>query len=559
MLNVDGDRLIVETKTLRARFESGVLVSVVRKSDGRELLVESEARSKPVLELLYANQGVSPLSGAPGDRASCRRLNALSAEYRFEAWHGDGVLAIAEDPETGDLVIEPSGYASRPGLQACRWNLAGIAPDLRLVAPFFQGVMLDLEDPLIARSRWAWPHSWEAGMAILQGDEGGFWVHCRDDRYRFKALQVGGGDSGTERRLGFETEPAGPLDRNLAAGGLAWRLNVYEGDWRVPASAYREWLRRAYEPRSPRPGWLEDVRFAVSWCPCEAGILEALGARLDPASVLLHVPRWRTDPYDENYPTYRASAEGRQFTQAARAAGFRVMPHMNSVDMDPTHPVYAYVRDFQYREPVSKSVQGWTWIKGGNLPVPESNAARLRHRDKKTMVKIHPGLATWRSILTENVAEAAEDLDLDAVFLDVTLCIWNTDNGVVEYQTTPEGMRRLIAQTAGLGRGLVVGGEGRNEVIAQDLSFAQVHLFRSWQSSADGLERAGGCPLNEFLFEGLCRSFGYSGLDGSTPESALRMKTHVSLGAIPTVTVRSARELTEPNEAVAEMLALARA
>jgi len=559
MLNIDGERLIVETKTLKARFESGVLASLVRKSDGRELLVESEARSKPVLELLYANQGVSPLSGAPGDRASCRRLNALSAEYRFEGWHGDGVLTIAEEPETGDLVIEPSGYASRPGLRACRWNLAGIAPHLKLVAPFFQGVMLDLEDPLIARSRWAWPHSWEAGMAILQGDEGGFWVHCRDERYRFKALQVGGGDSGTERRLGFETEPAGPLDRNLAAGGLAWRLNVHEGDWRVPAGRYREWLRRAYEPRSPRPAWLEDVRFAVSWCPCQDGLLEALAARLDPASVLLHVPRWRTDPYDENYPTYRASAEGRQFIRAARAAGFRVMPHMNSVDMDPTHPVYAYVRDFQYREPVSKSVQGWTWIKGGSLPVPESNAARLRHRDKKTMVKIHPGLATWRSILTENVAEAVEDLGLDAVFLDVTLCIWNTDNGVVEYQTTPEGMRRLIARTAGLGRGLVVGGEGRNEVIAQDLSFAQVHLFRSWQSSAEGLERAGGCPLNEFLFAGLCRSFGYSGLDGSTPESALRMRTHVSLGAIPTVTVRSARELTEPNEAVAEMLALARA
>jgi hypothetical protein len=73
----------------------------------------------------------------------------------------------------------------------------------------------------------------------------------------------------------------------------------------------------------------------------------------------------------------------------------------------------------------------------------------------------------------------------------------------------------------------------------------------------EGLERAGGCALNEFLFEGLCRSFGYSGLNGATPESALRMRTHVSLGAIPTVTVRSAKEIAEPNEAVAEMLALA--
>jgi hypothetical protein len=558
MLEVVGDSLTVRTKTLKARFEAGALVSLVRGSDGRDFLDAAEARAKPALELLYPGQRASPLSGAPGDRASCRRLNAHSAEYRFEAWYGDGVLTVSEDPETGDVVVEPSGYASRPGLQSCRWNLAGIAAGLKLVAPLFQGVKLDLEDPLIAGSRWPWPHSWEAGLAILQGEEGGFWVHCRDDGYRFKALHVGPDGSGGQRRLGFETEAAGPLDRNLAAGGLAWRLNVYEGDWRVPAGGYRDWLRRAHAPRAPRPDWLEEVRFAVSWCPCEEAILEALSARVEPSTVLLHVPRWRTDPYDENYPTFRASKEGRAFIEQAKSAGFRIMPHMNSVDMDPTHPVYPYIRDFQYRDAVSKAVQGWTWVEGKVLPVPESNATRLRHRDKKTMVKVHPGLAMWRSILAENVAQAADDLGLDAVFLDVTLCTWNTDNAVVEYQTTPEGMRRLIAKVAGLGRGLTVGGEGRNEVIAQELSFAQVHLFRSWQSSLEGLERAGGCPLNEFLFEGLCRSFGYSHLDGATADAALRMRTHVSLGAIPTVTVRSAEELAQPNAAVAEMLDLAR-
>ena len=71
------------------------------------------------------------------------------------------------------------------------------------------------------------------------------------------------------------------------------------------------------------------------------------------------------------------------------------------------------------------------------------------------------------------------------------------------------------------------------------------------------LERTGGCALNEFLFAGLCRSFGYSRLDGATSDSAARMRTHVSLGALPTVTVRSARELAEPNDVVAGMLDLA--
>ena len=92
----------------------------------------------------------------------------------------------------------------------------------------------------------------------------------------------------------------------------------------------------------------------------------------------------------------------------------------------------------------------------------------------------------------------------------------------------------------------------------QELSCAQAHLFRSHQSNIEGLERTGGCALGEFMFGGLCRSFGYSRLNGKTPESALRMRTHVSLGAVPTVTVRSAAEIEGPNEAVEEMLALAR-
>ena len=116
--------------------------------------------------------------------------------------------------------------------------------------------------------------------------------------------------------------------------------------------------------------------------------------------------------------------DGRAFIQKAQSLGFRVMPHCNSIDMDPTHPVYASVRDFQYRSLDNKRVQGWTWHKGRVKPVPESNSARLRHRDKKTMVKIHPGLGMWRSILTENVRSAVESLSLDLVFLDVTTAWW---------------------------------------------------------------------------------------------------------------------------------------
>ena len=470
-------------------------------------------------------------------------------------WDGDGVIAISADPETGDLVVEPGASSSRPGVRACRWTIGGFRPDLELVAPFFQGVRLPLDDALLRDSHWSWPQQWEAGLAILAGRASGFWVHARDDRYRYKALHVGAGAD--RRALGFDAEAYGPIDDNRAAGGLAWRVNVFEGDWTVPAARYRDWLWRAgglAARERERRQWLRDVALAVSWCPGEPEVLDALAAWLPPGRVLLHYPDWRTLPYDEGYPTFEASETAKGFLAKARAMGFRVMPHFNSVDMDPSHPVYARIRDFQYRDVETMRVQGWGWHEGRVIGVPESNGTRLLHRDKKVMVKVHPGLSQWRSILGGAVQDAARDLGLDTVFLDVTLVSGNLHESIVEGLTSSEGMLRLIDHVAGLGGGLVVGGEGRNEITAQGLSVAQAHLFRSWQENTEGLERTGRCALGELLFGRLCRTIGYSALSGRDEKEALRMRLHEDLGAIPTITVDSAEEVRRPNPVVRRLL-----
>ena len=557
MIKVEGRKVLASTKTLSAVFTDGALTSLERKSDGAVFIRRGEADAR-ALELVYAGRHTSPLYGQQGDLLTCISINDRAAEVRVESWFGDGIIAISEDPQSGDLVVEPSAYASRPGLLATRWLVAGIDEKLELVAPLFQGVSLPLVDPLIADKRYNWPHMWEAGLAIFQGGGGGFWVHCRDTDYRYKALQVGALDD--PHCVGFDTEAYGPLHGNLSAGGLAWRINVYTGGWTVPAAEYRDWLWKAYSlDGARRAEWLPNLRFAVAWCPCESAILDVLKKRFPPEEVLLHVPHWRSDPYDRNYPTFKASPEGKAFIERAKSMGFRTMPHMNSVDMDPLHPAYAYLRDFQYREADGMRVQGWTYANGQIKPVPESNVARTRHPDANTMVKIHPGLSMWRSILGENVAAAARGLSLDTVFLDVTLNTWNLDNCLVDNMTPTEGMNRLVAHVASLGGGLAVGGEGRNEITVQGQHLGQAHLFESWHDSIDGLERTGKCALNEFLFGKLCRSFGYSRLGGANADEELRMKLHVALGAMPTVTVRSGADIANPNPAIKEMLDLATA
>lgn len=559
MLKVDGNVIVVDTCTLKAVFDSGALVSLIRKSDGQQLF-QGDSRKAIPLQLVYSGNEIVPLAGEIGDSMVCLPVNDYYAEYRLESWNGDGVISIYEDRETGDVIVEPSGYASRPGLRGVRWMLSGIDKNMQLIAPFFQGLKLPLGDPAIHKTYWEWPIRWEAGLAILQGQKGGFWVHCQDNRYRYKALHVGTQDN--PQCLGFETQVYGPLEEKLGSGGIQWRINVYEGDWQVPAGQYKNWLDRAFNlDKASRPEWINDIRFAISWCPTDLEILETLASIIKPEKVLLHIPNWRKDGYDENYPTFVASDKGIEFVKKAQSMGFRAMPHCNSIDMDPSHPVYNYVRDFQYRALENKRVQGWTWVNGQVKPVPESNTARLRHRDKKTMIKVHPGLGIWRSILTENVKGAVEALSLDVVFLDVTLCSWNLHNCLVDNVTPTEGMKLLINKVGIIKDGLVVGGEGRNEITMQEQGFSQVHLFHSWHQTAESLEKLekdGLCPLNEFMFGKWSRSFGYSNLGGHNPEQHLRMKVHVGLGAIPTVTIRSANELKQPNSAVMEMLDIAK-
>lgn len=551
---VVGERVLVETGTLTATLEQGSLASLRSRRTGEEMLA-GQRGSGTAIDLVYRGGERVPVGARRFGRATARAVSDRRAEVVVEGWDGDAVIAVGGDPETGDLVVEPSAFSSRPGVRACRWWIDGIRPDLRLVAPFFQGVSLPLDDPLLRDSHWAWPMFWEAGLAILQGAGSGFWIHTRDDRYRYKALHVG--TPSEPRVVGLDSEVYGPIDDSLAAGGLAWRLNVFEGDWTVPAGLYRDWLWRAYgldARQRERRAWVQDVALAVSWCPGDVAVLEALARRLPPGRVLLHYPDWRTDAYDENYPTFVASEKARAFVARARAMGFRVMPHFNSVDMDPSNPVYSRVRDFQYRDVETKRVQGWAWYEDGVLAVPESNGTRMRHRDKKVMVKIHPGLSLWRSILGAAILDAATLLDLESAFIDVTLVTHNLHNCLVEGTTPTEGMKKLIDHVAALARGLVVGGEGLNEVTAQGLSFAQAHLFRSWQENAAGLERTGGCPLNDFLFGRLCRTIGYSALSGKSEAEELRMRIHEEHRAVPTITIDTAEDILRPNPAVERTL-----
>jgi hypothetical protein len=459
MITVQGDEVHAETATLAAVIRRGWITSLKDKATGEEWIRPFDPAEESAVQLLYHGGEAVSLDGQVAGGVSARRLNDHRAEVLFRSWDGDGRLLISEDPETGELLIEPSACSTRPGVLACRWTLRGIREDLDLVAPLWQGVKLPVGDPINRGARRPWPMHWEAGLVILQGAEGGLWVHCRDTAYRYKALKFGiGGDA---QALSFDTEAYGPAEDKLAAGGLTWRVGVHRGGWQVPARRYRDWLWRAWgleDAAACRAEWLAGLTLALCWCPGDPEILDAVARKVEPGRVLIHYPRWRTDGYDQNYPTYTPSDEARAFVARAHEMGFHVAPHFNSLEIDPSNPAHHLLGEFKYRDLRTGRAHGWAHGEGRILSVPESGLARGTNRERNVMVKIHPGLAMWRSVLGEAVRQAAEELSLEAAFIDVTLCTGNLRNCFVEGMTSTEGIKRLIEEIGRLGGGLAVGG-----------------------------------------------------------------------------------------------------
>lgn len=557
MISVKDNVITVSTVTLDALIVNGALVKLSDKTGVS--YIDADADKSEVIKLVYRHGETVPVKNTRSGKIHTYSLSDTCAEIRYDAWDGNGLIVIIEDVDTGDLCIEPEVTSTRRGVLACRYTIEGIKEGYRLVAPFYQGVDMELEDPLLRGRKWQWPYAWEAGLCILHNNKNGFWIHCEDNRYRTKSVVTG-----TERRsLSFDSETYGPIDNSTAAGGIMWRINVFEGSWKAPAERYRDWLWKAYNlerEEKRRFDWTKNLRLAVSWCPSNPALLDAIAKTVDPKSVLLHLPQWRIHGYDTCYPDYTPSDDFVDFMRYARKLGFNCMPHANSVDMDPSMPEYRYLTDYKYRAVEDGRLLGWGWENGHALGVPSSNKALAESREKLVMVKIHPGLAMWRSLLAENINLALKKLDYmtDTFFIDVTLCSYNLDNCLVDNTTSMEGMKRIIAHIQNINGGLAVGGEGLNEITFQNLSFAQAHLFDSHHATAEGLERCGGCDLNNVLFGRLCGTFGYSNLSGKDETQVLRERIHEEHGAIPTITVSNPEQIDNPNAEIKRILNLAR-
>lgn len=360
-------------------------------------------------------------------------------------------------------------------------------------------------------------------------------IHCQDRAFQFKALRVA--REGDRTELCFESEPPGPLWQNRTAGGIEWRINVYRGDWKVPATRYRDWMADAYDlanKRRSRPAWVEKITLAACWSPASEELLDALAAVHPPEETLIHLSGWRTEKYDVNYPDYTPSEKDLKFMAKARGAGFHVMPHFNYFAVYYEHPFYQEVRDFQIRSVGRNEPEGWHWP-------PETH-------DYTRMGYIHPGLGVWRNKLIDVVLDACSKMGTDAAFIDQTLCTWNTDNGLVEGMNTIEGMHLLQEEFAAVRPDLMLAGEGLNEISFQRQCFAQAHIHDGW-GKLEPKHVGAAHSICSFLWAGHTKLIGYYHLRPGQEGFELGIELYERMGALPTITTGNPKDLLEMSAA----------
>ena len=548
-LTILDDTVLVKTDTYEVQFENGVITHLYNKL------------TEEIYTLPLGVGGVTGFRGRSGllrrnigsiwtDQATlteARKIAPLKAEILFRQGRNEFRLFISVDARSGDLLIEQEGTSDTKGVYGIQWGCVNLdVRHLNLILPADGGQIINTMAPFTSRD-FQYPGSWEVQLAILQGEQGGFFVRGVDKTFQFKTLHY---EKDVDSfALGFETQNQAPFDRLISAKSVVWRLNTYTGDWRVPAKQYREWMERTFKPwrLDEMPSWVGGIGLVATYIDprLDVGILDKLAEQIDPTKTLLYLNQWRQDDFDVNFPDYTAKPELGHFVKTARQRGFRVMLHVNLVSVSPYHPLYAGVQKFQYRDPWSGDPLGWVWDRTGA---------------PNRLAFINPASAEFRKYFVQQLKKVWQKYDVDAFFLDVSHLVVNDANGLIEGVNAGQGNVLLHKELAAAMPGVMFGGESLHEVTFFRESFAQrwsnLPLW-IWSQARWSTPH----PISAFLFSPYTLPYGYLGLPN--PDQGLQLyqeylDEYEIWGVLPTLRLSTVDDLGPERVRTQELLAIAR-
>ena len=529
-ITIDGETVHVETDNYEVQFDRGVITRLNNKLTGEIYTLPAE----PSFRMPPAILGISNyFSVGGGTTIEVQQVNTHEAEILFRERGNEIRLRIGIDLNTGDLLISGDCVSDTPGVHGMQWGIENLDLDtLNLILPSDGGQIIDASSA-IQHKNFNYPSThWEAQLAIIQAEYGGFYVRGTDITFQFKSLEYKS-DAGSFG-LGFRTENQAPWDTLISVKSITWRLNTYSGDYRVPARIYRDWMEVAFNPwrLTNMPAWVGDIGLVVIHNNLDAKMLEGLAELVDPTKTLLYLTEWRKDKHDVNWPDYTPKEELGDFVEAAHRHGFRLMLHVNIYGFSTYHSLYPEFQRFQLRRPSGKLV-GWKWAE---------NDSAQRHA--------HISLASskFRNLLVQRWKTVWEKYNVDAFHLDVSHRVVNDANGLIEGLNSAQGNVLMHTELAAAMPGIVFSGEYLHEVTFFRESFAQRET-----------SNATAHPISAFLFVPYTRSYGHLGIlpiENDPPAYHTYLNSYESRGILPTLRISSESNLNGPF--TRQMLSIAR-
>jgi hypothetical protein len=523
-LRAPGAGAEVRTSRFVAVVDRGAVVSLA-DADGTVLVRPTDPAVAARVECVGTGHVVRVETGGVGTAFALPGGGSLVADHSV-------------DEESGDLVVTQRAERCAPGVWGVTWSVGAIPREFAIVVPGRSGIRLDAETPG-DRHVFDYPMGWEAQLVIVQGEGRGFHVFADDVAGRFKRLTVTRGRPGW--RLDFTTINDAPFDALTSCESVTWRVNVHEGDWRVPARRYRHWMQGNLKPAPlavKSPSWARDIRGCVI-TGMSLPLLDELARHFDPPQTLLYVPDWRSAGYDRDYPDYTTvRPELGPYLDRAHALGFRVMLHVNYFGVDPLNPLY---REFERHHVRSAwgahEPEWWTWDRA-DPPIK--------------FAYINPASAAWRRHFVGAMAGLCRRFPVDALHLDQTLCIFNDHNGRIDGLNMIRGNAALHEDLAAALPEVALSGEGLNEITCRREAFAQRHVWGVHHSEGTWDEGMLRCahPISSYLFSPFTTVYGYLGM--VAPEQgqlyAAWNEAYEHFGVIPTLARPSAASLAAARE-----------
>ncbi len=529
-LTVDeAGNVLAETDRYVARFEHGVLVhfhnkltnetyTLLPKDDS--LKDDSNGRSGLSLQL---EEGQDEYSIFIDDawEVETRRLAPLSVEIGYHTNFSDFSdyrfdktvrMHIGIDAATGDLVIQQHGISKH--IVGVIWGCGYLnTQQVDVILPAHVGEIIYDASEIGKRGfrEFTYPGNWEAQLAILQGEGGGFFVRSTDTTFRFKAAYyVPNMPSSEHFHFSFKTFNFAPFRGKNEITSVEWRLNAYRGDWQVPAKVYRDWMENAFQPKQPT-AWVKDLKLVVNLTNLRLDTLSYLTELVDPSTTLIHLNGWGMSDMEPEYPP---KPEFGAFVEAAHGYGFRVMPRVNFIGCSPNHPLYPEFEKYQFRDPFGGHKLGYRATPDYLAPY------------------INPAANAFREYLVGRLKTLYETYSIDAWHLDINYSIVNDANGLIDGLTPAEGNVLLHQELAAAMPGVVFGGERLHEV-----TFPHVSLAMRWSHLNKQPH-----PISSFLFSSWTVPYAHTSVTNPDDDPELYeefRKAYTVWNVLPTIRIRA--------------------